>query len=196
MAERIAIAYYLEDPVANWLHAQARELANMFDIPNRYDLAPPHITLKYPVADVPNMHVDELEGYFEHNFRDLHAAPIIFTGVLHTFPDARVIFAEVQKTRAASLLGMAIMEGFHQWAFLYTNPYEVTVKSLYQKFDFAGEWHVTLASGMTPEKYEEVWDYIKKRSFPRHEVALDKITLIKIEEGRHVPIRTCELTNP
>jgi len=186
MVEKFTVAYVFEGTVAQALREIADELSEQFGIPNRYEYAPPHITLKYPVEDRVHRMQPTLEALLQ-NFCSTHSAATMTLAGLHVFADARVLFAEVEKSRQASVLHMEFMQ-----CYLTSVEPLVTAGSrlseLFQKFDFAGEWHATIAARLG-EKFDQIWKHCRSKRIERTVITLDKMTLIGFDGVPHSHVK-------
>jgi hypothetical protein len=197
VTHRICITHDIEGYVAESLYAIASDIAVQFRLPNRYDKVPPHVTLKYPVDNVPSESVTRLNEMLEIVCRSLTAAPIIFPGELGFFNDvARVIYGKVSKPRTASLMHMALVRAYREWASETPIASTMTAKELFQDFDLDGNLHGTVVAGLSEELFPQVWQRVQYSRFKNSIVWMHKITLMEVVDGRHVPIQVYDLQPP
>lgn len=138
---------------------------------------PPHVTLKY--------------HFSTHDVEPVQAAMAEFAQTEPVIPwaiegfssfrdgDARVIFMEVRPNAALRALHDRLLSRLRTFDWMAWGAYDGPEL----------HYHATIAyRGLTPDNFDEVWQFLTNRKQPRFDLLLDNVTLVEIEHDSEAAI--------
>lgn len=171
------LVYLLSDDARRYHEQLSHEIEKRFRLKGTFQLnAPSHITLKYRFQA---QDIKQVEQTIELFCAKQQPTPWRIQGFnFFKNGEKQVIFLDVKASNAmreshGELLAELMQINWMQWG-------EYDHNQLH--------YHVTLANkGLTPQKFDEVWEFVSARPEPRFELVFDNATLLKIENNIHLP---------
>jgi 2'-5' RNA ligase len=168
---KFLIAYLLKGKAKEYHENLVSEISQRFGISKITGHIPAHVTLKHFGNRLDNNQVKEVDNLLEKFCRTNKKSIIKLNGIGHF--DNHMVFIDVMPSKEINSLYQGLVRKLDKLGWVTYSEYERETV----------HFHSTLAENFAENKFDEIFDYIKKEN-PCLEIELDNISLLTRPEDK------------